>query len=40
MEKKKLKNDIFDSPFIVNQIFSQTEIIIGKLEFAHIMHFQ
>ena len=39
MEKKKLKNDIFDSPFIVNQIFSQTEII-GKSEFAHIMHFQ
>ena len=39
MKKEKLKINIFDSPFIVNQTFSQTEIIIGKLVFAR-MHFQ
>ena len=28
-----------DEPLIANQIFPQTEFIIGKLDFAHIMHF-
>ena len=40
MKKAKIKNSIFDSPLIVNQTFSQTEFIIGKSYFAHIMHFQ
>ena len=40
MEKGKIKNNIFNSPFIVNQTFSQTEFIICKSDFAHIMHFE
>ena len=42
LEKRKrqnLKNKIFDGPLIVNQTFSQTEFVIGKSDFAHIMHF-
>ena len=35
-----LKNDIFDSPLIINQTFSQTEYVIGKSDFIYIMHFQ
>ena len=37
---KKSKNSILDCPFIVNQTFSQTEFVIGKSDFAHIMNFQ
>ena len=40
MKKTKLKISIFDSPLIVNQAFSKIEFIIGKSDFAHIMHFQ
>ena len=39
-EKQKLKSSIFASSFIVNQTSSQTEFIIGKSDFPHIMHFQ
>ena len=38
-KSQKLKSSIFDELLIVNQTFSQTEFIIGKLYFAHIMHF-
>ena len=38
-KKQKLNNSIFDGPLIVNQTFSQTEFIIGKSNFANIMHF-
>ena len=38
-KKWKLKISIFDSPLIVNQIFSQTEFNIGKSDSALIMHF-
>ena len=38
-EKQKLKNSILDDPLIVNQTFSQTESVIDKSDFAHIMHF-
>ena len=38
--KKPELNSIFDNPLTVNQAFSQIEFIIGKSEFAHIMHFQ
>ena len=40
MKKTMKLNSIFDSPLIVNQTFSQTEFIIDKSDFAHIMHFQ
>ena len=39
-KRQKLNNSIFVSPLIVNQTFSETEFIIGKSGFAHIMHFQ
>ena len=39
MKKTKIKK-IFGSPLFLNQTSSQTEFIIGKLYFAHIMHFQ
>ena len=39
-KSQKLKNGNFENPFIVNQTFSQTEIIKGKSDFAYIMHFQ
>ena len=35
-----MKNNIFDSPLIVNQTFSKTEFIIGQSDFAKIIHFQ
>ena len=38
-KRQKLKNSIFDGPLIVNQTFPQTEYVIGKSDFAHIMHF-
>ena len=38
-KKAKIKNSIFDGPLIVNQTFSQTEFVIDKSYFAHIMHF-
>ena len=38
-KRQKVKNSIFDGPLIVNQPFSQTEYVIGKSDFAHIMHF-
>ena len=36
---KKLENSI-DNPLIINETFSKAEIISGKLDFDHIMHFQ
>ena len=30
---------MLDSPLVINQTFTQTEFAIGKLDFAHIMHF-
>ena len=30
---------IFDGWLVVNETFSQTEFIIGKSDFAHIVHF-
>ena len=38
-KSQKLKNSMFDGPLIVNPIFTQTEFIVAKLDFAHIMHF-
>ena len=35
MKYAKNKNSIFDTPFIVNQTFSQTKVIVGKADFAH-----
>ena len=32
--------NIFDNSLIVNKTFSQTEIIIGKSDFAYIVYFQ
>ena len=41
IKKAKIKKkNIFDSPLILNQTFSQTEFVIGKSGFVHIMHFQ
>ena len=40
MKKATKGNGIFDSPLTVNQTFQQTEFIIRKSDFAHIMHFQ
>ena len=40
-KKPKLKKtSIFGSPLIVNKFFSRAQFIIGKSDFAHIMHFQ
>ena len=30
---------MLDGPLGINQSFTQTEFAIGKLDFAHIMHF-
>ena len=30
---------MFDIPLIANQTFTKTELVIGKSDFAHIMHF-
>ena len=38
-KRQKLKNSLFGDQLIVNQIFSQTEHVIGKSHFAHVMHF-
>ena len=38
-KRQKLNNRIFEGPLIVNQTFSQTEFIIDKSGFAHIMNF-
>ena len=35
----KFENNIFDGRLVVNETFSQTEFIIGKSNFDHIMHF-
>ena len=38
-KRQKVKNTIFDNPLIVNQPFLETEYVLGKSDFAHIMHF-
>ena len=38
--KRFLTIVIWNNPLIVNPTFSKTEIVIGKSDFAHIMHFQ
>ena len=38
MKKTKIKST-FDGLLTANQTFSQTKIIFGKSDFAHIMHF-
>ena len=38
-KRQRLNNSIFNGPLILNQTFSQTEYIIGKSDFARIMHF-
>ena len=39
-KKAKIKNYHFHNPLIVNQSFSKTELIIGKSDLTHIIHFQ
>ena len=38
-KRQKLENSLFDDPLIVNQTLSQTEYVIDKSDFAHVMHF-
>ena len=39
-KSKKFKNSIFGGSLIVSQTFLQTEFVIDRLGFAHIIHFQ
>ena len=39
-KKVKIRNHHFHNPLIANQNFLKTELIIGKSDLAHIIHFQ